>query len=68
LRTNGFATLHYRSGWFRAAGGKTIRMYRADSNRLVLLPPAGNGTPVLFETREPEKFVREVRLEWSNRS
>jgi hypothetical protein len=65
LRTNGFANPHYRSGWFRVASGKTIRMYRADSKRLVLLPPAGNGTPVLLETKDPEEFVREVRREWS---
>jgi hypothetical protein len=68
LRTNGFASAHYRSGWFRTSEGKTIRMYRADSKRLVLLPPAGKESAVLLETREPEKFVREVRQEWSNRS
>jgi hypothetical protein len=68
LRTNGFGNLHYHSGWFRIASGKTIRMYRADSKRLVLLPPAGNGAPVLLETRDPEEFVREVRRAWSNRS
>jgi hypothetical protein len=50
------------------AGGKTIRMYRTDSKRLVLLPPAGDGTPVLLETKDPEEFVREVRQEWSHRS
>jgi hypothetical protein len=43
-------------------------MYRADSKRLVLLPPAGDGTPVLLETKDPEEFVREVRQEWSHRS
>jgi hypothetical protein len=68
LRTNGFANPHYRSGWFRVASGKTIRMYRAGGKRLVLLPPAGNGTPVLLETKNPEEFVREVRQEWSHRS
>jgi hypothetical protein len=68
LRTNGFGNPYYHSGWFRIASGKTIRMYRADSRRLVLLPPAGNGTPVLLETRDPEKFVRDVRQEWSTRS
>jgi hypothetical protein len=67
-RTDGFGNLHYHSGWFRVAGGKTIRMYRADSKRLVLLPPAGDGTPVLLETKDPEEFVREVRQEWSHRS
>ena len=67
-RTNGFGSMHYHAGWFRTANGSTIRMYRADSKRLVLLPPAGNGTPVLLETRAPEKFLREVRQEWSHGS
>jgi len=68
LRTNGFASVHYRSGWFRVAGGKTIRLYSAHGKRLVLLPGVGNGPTVLLENQEPEKFVREVRQEWSNRS
>ena len=68
LRTNGFANAHYRSGWFRVASGKTIRMYRADGTRLVLLPPKGDGAAVLLETREPEKFVIEVREKWGSRS
>jgi hypothetical protein len=68
LRTNGFASVHYRSGWFRVAGGKTIRLYSAHGNRLVLLPGVGNSPTVLLENQEPEKFVREVRQEWSNRS
>jgi Bacterial PH domain len=67
-RTNGFSSVHYRSGWFRVAGGKTIRLYSAHGKRLVLLPGAGNGTTVLLETQEPEKFVREVRQEWANHS
>jgi hypothetical protein len=29
---------HYRFGWFRVDSGKTVRMYRADGKRLVLLP------------------------------
>jgi hypothetical protein len=40
----------------------------ADSKRLVLLPPRGDGAAVLLETKEPEKFVDEVRQKWSNRS
>jgi hypothetical protein len=64
LRTNGFATRHYRSGWFRVAGGKTVRMYRADGSRLVLLPPKGNGTPVLLEVKDPEAFVEDLRSRW----
>ena len=67
-RTNGFANPHYRSGWFRVASGKTIRMYRAGGTRLVLLPPRGDGAAVLLETREPEKFVAEVRDKWSGPS
>jgi hypothetical protein len=67
-RTNGFANAHYRSGWFRVASGKTVRMYRADSRRLVLLPPKGDGAAVLLETSEPEKFIRQVRQEWSKGS
>jgi hypothetical protein len=49
-RTNGFANAHYRSGWFRVASGKKIRMYQADSTHLVLLPPKGDGAAVLLET------------------
>jgi hypothetical protein len=65
-RTNGFANAHYASGWFRMASGKTVRMYRAGGARLVLLPPTkGDGAAVLLETREPEKFVVEVREKWS---
>ena len=69
LRTNGFANPHYRAGSFRVAGGQTVRLYRADAKRLVLLPPsASSGTPVLLETTDPEEFVRQVKQEWSNRS
>jgi Bacterial PH domain len=67
-RTNGFGNAHYASGWFRVASGKTIRMYRAGSARLVLLPPKGDGAAVLLETREPEKFVAEVREKWGGPS
>jgi hypothetical protein len=64
-RTNGFANGHYRSGWFRVASGKTVRLYQAGSGRIVLLPPKGDGAAVLLEARDPEKFLREVRQEWS---
>ena len=67
-RTNGFANGHYQSGWFRVANGQTVRMYRTDSNVLVLLPPLGNAHAVLFETADPEKFVDEIRRAWSQRS
>jgi len=67
-KTNGFTNTHYRSGWFRVANGKTIRLYRADGDRLVLLPPSGDGAAVLLETKDPDKFVRELRREWAGRS
>jgi hypothetical protein len=67
-RTNGFANSHYHSGWFRVGNGQKVRMYWTDSKRLVLLPPRGDGAAVLLETKEPDKFVNEVRKEWSNRS
>jgi Bacterial PH domain len=64
LRTNGFANSHYRSGWFRTANGKRVRLYRASATRAVLLPPKGDGTPVLLEAKDPAGFVRELREEW----
>lgn len=68
LRTNGFGTPHYHSGWFRVSSGKTVRMYRADSKRLVLLPPKGDGAPVLYEVKDPDQFVRSLQQEWAGRS
>lgn len=67
-RANGFANSHYRSGWFRLANRQRVRLYRADSRRLVLLPPKGDAAPVLFGIKEPEKFVAELRQAWSSRS
>jgi hypothetical protein len=64
MRTNGFANFHYRSGWFKVAGGKKVRMYRADSRNLVLLPPKGEGAPVLLEVKQPGAFIQEVRQAW----
>jgi hypothetical protein len=66
-RTNGFANAHYRSGWFRVANGQKIRMYRADSTRLLLLPPKGDGAPVLLEVKDPGQFLDELRGQWGNR-
>jgi hypothetical protein len=63
-RTNGFANSHYRSGWYRVANGQKVRMYRADSRRLVLLPPKDDGAPVLLEVSQPERFVEQVRQQW----
>ena len=64
-RTNGFGSPHYKSGWFKVAGGQKVRMYRADGDRLVLLPPAGSDAPVLLEAKDPENFLLEVRRAWA---
>lgn len=68
MRTNGFGTRHYHSGWFRLANGKKVRMYRADGRRLVLLPARGGAPEVLLEVSDPDQFVREVRSKWSANS
>jgi len=67
LRTNGFANAHYQSGWFRAANGKTVRLYRAGGNRLVLIPPKGAAAPVLYQAKDPERFVQELQRQWAGR-
>ena len=64
-RTNGFSNAHYHSGWFRVAGGEKARMYWADGTTLVLLPPLREGVPVLLQVNDPERFVADVRREWS---
>lgn len=64
-RTNGFANSRYRAGWFRTANGHRVRMYRTDGSRLVLLPPRGDGNPVLIEAAEPELLVTQLRRAWS---
>ena len=66
-RTNGFGILHYASGWFRLASGRTVRMYRADGHRLVLLPGRAGGATVLYEAQRPEEFVGQVQREWAGR-
>jgi hypothetical protein len=63
-RTNGFANKHYRSGNFRTASGLAIRLYQADSKRLVLLPPNGSGVPVLLEAHDPDRLVSDVMRKW----
>ena len=65
VRTNGFANSHYRSGWFRTANGRTIRLYQAGGSRMVLLPPKGNGVPVLYQAEDPEEFVQEITTRWT---
>ena len=67
-RTNGFANSHYRSGWFRAANGSTMRLYQSDGFRLVLLPPNGSGTNVLYQAKEPDEFVQEITEQWAGTS
>jgi hypothetical protein len=64
IRAGGIGSEHYHAGWFRVSSGRKVRMYRADSKRVVLLPPKGNGAPVLLETKDPDKFVAEVQHEW----
>jgi len=63
-RTNGFANSQYRAGWFKTANGRQVRLYRANGSRLVLLPPKAQGTPVLLEVNEPDKFLEKLREEW----
>ena len=62
-RTNGFANGQYRSGWFQTENGRTVLLYQANKTRLVLLPPTGADAPVLYEAKEPERFVQDVRDE-----
>lgn len=64
-RTNGFANAHYHSGWFRVANGQKVRLYRAAGTRLVLLPPKGDGTAVLLETIDPDRFIADLRQQWA---
>jgi hypothetical protein len=64
-RTDGFANSHYQSGWFQAANGRKMRLYQAGGQRLVLLPPRGDGTPVLYQAADPEAFVSAVRAAWA---
>jgi hypothetical protein len=59
-RTNRFANSHYQSGWFRVGNGQDVRLYRMESKVLALLPPKGNANPVLFEVKDPDRFVQEV--------
>jgi hypothetical protein len=63
-RTNGFANSHYQSGWFLAANGVKVRLYRAGGSRAVLLPPTGAGSPVLYQAADPELLVEQIRAQW----
>ena len=61
LRANGFANLHYQSEWFRVANGKTVCLYRAGGQRLVLIPPKGDSAPVLYQAKDPVRFAQELQ-------
>lgn len=65
MRTNGFSNAHYHSGWYRAANGSKVRMYRADSTRLVLIPPRGGGAAVMLQAADPEALAAELRRRWT---
>ena len=60
-RTKGFANTHYQSGAFRVANGKTVRLYRAGGNRLVLIPPKVQGRFILYQAADPDPFVHQLR-------
>ncbi|MBV9770293.1 MAG: hypothetical protein JOZ32_12030 [Bryobacterales bacterium] len=47
------------------ASGQKVRLYQADGARVVLLPPKGDGTAVLFQASDPASFVSRIRSEWS---
>lgn len=64
-RANGFANSHYQSGWFHLANGQKVRLYRAGSERLVLLPSKNDVAAVLYQAADPEAFVAEIRDAWS---
>jgi hypothetical protein len=64
MRTNGFANPHYQSGWFRAANGTKMRMYRAGGSRMVLLPAKNGGAPILYQAADPDRFLQELRQRW----
>lgn len=63
-RTNGFANPYYQSGWFQVANGDKVRLYRAGGALVVLLPPKGAGSAVLYQAVHPDAFVEQLRTEW----
>ena len=64
-RTGGFANPYYQSGWFQVANGDKVRLYRAGGARVVLLPPKGAGSAVLYQAADPEAFVERLRTAWA---
>jgi hypothetical protein len=68
LRVGGFASAQYQSGWFRAANGTRMRLYRERSTqRLILLPPKGGDAPVLLQVADPDQFIEQIRRDWAGR-
>jgi len=68
LRTNGFGNSYYRAGNFRTASGQTVKLFTTGAARLVLLPPSSpDGTPVLLDATEPDRFAARVREAWGGR-
>jgi hypothetical protein len=63
-KVGGFANANYQSGRFKVANGKTVRLYRAGGDQLVLLPGKGAELTVLYQAQDPEKFAAEVHQEW----
>ena len=47
----------WNSCFLTTAGG-------AASRRMVLLPPSGEGNPVLLEVADPDGFVTQLRAAW----
>lgn len=63
-RTNGFANSHYQAGHYRLSNGRNVRLYRAGSRQLVLLPARGSADSVLLCAADPLKLAAEIRREW----
>ncbi len=67
-RTNGFGNQHYAAGNFQTASGRAVKLFSAGAPRLVLLPPMSwDGTPVLLDAADPDRFAARVRYEWGRR-
>ncbi|HXP89260.1 MAG TPA: PH domain-containing protein [Bryobacteraceae bacterium] len=65
LRVGGFANSHYQSGWYRAANGIRVRLYRQRGvQRLVLLPPKKGEAPLLLQVALPGEFAEQLRNQW----
>lgn len=67
-RANGFANSHYRSGWYRTANGKEVRLYCAIGQELLLLPGKNGGDTVLLEVPNAAAFLASMRNQWAHSS